>query len=415
MKKTISAVICVLLAVMTLCSCGKKNNISNDNNGDTSSKTVTIKLWGSRDDQEFLKKAVENFKKENTAKKWNITLAVVGEDKAQSEVLKDVSVAADVFCFASDQINELYKAGALYRITKNETEIKSRNSDESIEAATVDGKLYAYPSSADTCFLYYDKSLFTEDEVKSLEKIMYKDIGDKKFNFAMKMNDGWYNSAFFFTAGCTLFGEDGKDPKKCDFNSDKGLAAAEYMVDLASNSKFANYDDAKIKAGFASGNLGSAMSGSWNSADIKKSLGDNFGVAKLPTISLDGVDKDIITMSNFKFYGVNAQTKFPEDAMDLANYLTGEEVQRLRVTEKSYAPTNKMLRDDRELLSKNPVVMALSEQTKHSVLQTSISQITNFWTPAEAFGTGITDGSITKANVKQRLDDFVKSVLSSIS
>ena len=413
MKRLISLVLSAAVILMSMSACGK--NVSTDNDGDTQTKTVTLKVWGSQDDQEFLGKVIEEFKKRDTSKNWKISLAVVGEDKAQSEVLKDVSVAADVFCFSSDQISELHKAGALYRITRNDMDITSRNSDESVKVATIDGSLYAYPSSADTCFLYYDKSKFTEDEVKSLETIMSKDLGDGVINFAMKMNDGWYNSSFFLTEGCTLFGEDGTDPTKCDFNNENGVKAAEYMIDLASSDKFASYDDAKIKAGFASGTLGCAMSGSWNSTDIKNSLGENFGVAKLPTVRIDEEDRDLVTMSNFKFYGVNAQTKFPEEAMDLANFLTDEDVQKLRITEKSYAPTNMKLVNDNELLSKNPVVQALSNQTKHSVLQTSIPQISNFWTPAEAFGTGVVDGSITKSNVKQKLDDFVKSVLSNIS
>lgn len=413
MKKVLSAILCVVLLVGILTACGK--NTSNDNNGNTETKKVSLKVWGSQDDQEFLKKAVDNFKAQNNSADWDITFAVVGEDKAQNEVLKDVSAAADVFCFASDQITELHKAGALYRITRDDMMVKSRNTEESIKAATIEDNLYAYPSSADTCFLYYDKSKLTEDEVKTLESIMFKDLGDNVTNFAMKINDGWYNSSFFFTAGCTLFGEDGKDPTKCDFNNENGVMAAEYMIDLASNEKFKNFDDAKIKAGFASGTLASAVSGSWNANDIRNSLGENFGVAKLPSIKLNDENKQLVTMSNFKFYGVNAQTKHPEEAMDLANYLTGEDVQKLRVTQKSYAPTNKTLIADEKILNSNEVVRALTLQTQNSVLQTSIPQITNFWTPAEAFGTGVDDGSITKTNVKAKLDEFVKSIISNIS
>lgn len=413
MKKILSAVICLVFLLGIFTACGK--NTSNDNNGNTETKKISLKVWGSQDDQEFLKKAVETFKSKHSSVDWNITFAVVGEDKAQNEVLKDVSAAADVFCFASDQITELHKAGALYRITRDDMMVKSRNTDESIKAATIDNNLYAYPSSADTCFLYYDKSKLTEDEVRSLESIMFKDLGNNVTNFAMKINDGWYNSAFFLTAGCTLFGENGTDPTVCDFNNENGVMAANYMIDLASNEKFKNFDDAKIKSGFASGTLASAVSGSWNANDIKKSLGENFGVAKLPTIRLNEQDKQLITMSNFKFYGVNAQTKHPEEAMDLANYLTGEDVQKLRITQKSYAPTNKMLIADEETLNSNAVVRALTQQTQNSVLQTSIPQITNFWTPAEAFGTGVDDGTITKSNVKVKLDEFVKSILSKIS
>lgn len=412
MKKSIALLISVILIALTFAACGN-GNVSENNNGEVDKKeTITLRLWGAQDDKEMLTKLISDFKKEHPEKSWNITVSFVGEDDAATEVLKDVSAAADVFSFASDQIATLKKAGALYRVTNND--IRTRNSEPSVQAATVDGEIYAYPASSDTFFLYYDKAVFSDEEVKSLEKILSKDTGDKTTNFAMKIDDGWYSSSFFFTAGCTLFGEDGKDKTQCDFNSDKGVMAANYMIDLANNKKFANLDDAKIKAGFKARTLGSAVSGTWNADDIRKSLGDDFGVTKLPTIRLNGEDRNMVSMANFKLYGVNAQTKHPEEAHMLADFLTDEDAQETRFRVRSYAPTHTDLAEDEETLSSNEVVAALTAQSKHSVLQTSIDQVSNFWTPAEAFGTGLIDGTVTKQNVKEKLDAFVKAILTSI-
>ena len=41
---------------------------------------------------------------------------MVGEDKCQESVLKDVGEAADVFMFASDQLPSLVEAGAIARL-----------------------------------------------------------------------------------------------------------------------------------------------------------------------------------------------------------------------------------------------------------------------------------------------------------
>ncbi len=412
MKKIIALFISVILITLTFVACGS-GDVSENNNGQVDEKeTVTLRLWGAQDDKDMLTKLIADFKRQHPEKEWKITLSFVGEDDAATEILKDVSAAADVFSFASDQIATLKKAGALYRVTNND--IKTRNSETSVTAATVDGEIYAYPASSDTFFLYYDKRILSDEEVKSLETILAKDTRDNITNFAMKIDDGWYSSSFFFTAGCTLFGEDGTDPTKCDFNSEKGIKAANYMLDLANNKKFANLDDAKIKAGFKARTLGSAVSGTWNADDIKKSLGEDFGVTKLPTIRLDGEDKNMISMANFKLYGVNAQTKHPEEAHELANYLTDRSAQETRFKVRNYAPTHGDLAGDKNTLSSNDVVSALTAQSMHSILQTSIDQVANFWTPAEAFGTGLMDGSITKENVKEKLDAFVKSVLASV-
>lgn len=412
MKKSIALLISVILIAFTFTACGG-GNMSENNDGEVSKKeTVSLRLWGAQDDKEMLTKLISDFKKMHPEKEWKITLSFVGEDDAATEILKDVSAAADVFSFASDQIATLKKSGALYRVTKND--IRTRNSASSVQAATVDGDIYAYPASSDTFFLYYDKAVFSDEEVKSLEKILAKDTGDKVTNFAMKIDDGWYSSSFFFTAGCTLFGKDGKDKTQCDFNSEKGVMAANYMIDLANNKKFANLDDAKIKAGFKARTLGAAVSGAWNADDIKKSLGEDFGVTKLPTIRLGGEDRNMVSMANFKLYGVNAQTRHPEEAHMLADYLTDKEAQETRFRVRNYAPTHSDLAKDDKTLASNEVVAALTAQSRHAILQTSIDQVSNFWTPAEAFGTGLIDGTVTKENVKSKLDAFVGAILASI-
>lgn len=412
MKKITAVFVALAIVILTFAACTNKN-VSENNSGDVDNKkTVSLRVWGAQDDKDMLTKLISDFKKTRTNKNWDIKLSFVGEDDAATEILKDVSAAADVFSFASDQIATLKKSGALYRVTN--AEVKTRNSPSSVLAATVDGEIYAYPVTADTFFLYYDKAIFSDEEVKSLETIMAKNTGDKITNFAMKIDDGWYSSSFFFTAGCTLFGKNGTDKTQCDFNSDKGVLAANYMIDLANNKKFANLDDAKIKAGFKARTLGAAVSGAWNATDIKNSLGDNFGATKLPTIRLGTEDKNLISMANFKLYGVNAQTKFPEEAHELANYLTDREAQETRFRSRNYAPTHTKLAENTDFLSSNDVVAALTAQSAHSILQTSIDQVSNFWTPAEAFGTGIINGTVTKANVKEKLDAFVNAVLATV-
>lgn len=65
----------------------------------------------------------------------------------------------------------------------------------------MDGKLYAYPMTADNgYFLYYDKSVLSEDDVKSMDTLLAKaDASGKKF--MMSLNDAWYVYSFYAGAG----------------------------------------------------------------------------------------------------------------------------------------------------------------------------------------------------------------------
>lgn len=201
----------------------------------------------------------------------------------------------------------------------------------------------------------------------------------------------------------------------CDFNSDKGVLAGKYMINLANNPKFANHDDGKLQAGFEARQLGATVTGAWNAEAIKASLGDDMGVTKLPTITFeDGTTANMGSMANFKLYGVNSQTKFPLEAMALAEFLTNEAAQKLRFDERSFAPTNINLVNDTEALQSNPVIAASAAQGEFAALQSSIAQMGNFWTPAEAFGAGVEDGSINMDNLQEKLDLLVESILSTL-
>lgn len=428
-RKIMTAIASMAMAGVMMVGCSSSNGGSTADSGSSSSaadnganstsgsgETVSLTVWGPQEDQELLKQMCDAFAAANPDKTYEFTYGVVSEADAQKEVLKDISAAADVFAFASDQTATLVDAGALYRVTKNKDEIVAENSASSISAASIDGELYGYPYVSDTYFMYYDKSKLTEDDVKSIEGIMSKDIEGVTTNFAFDTDNGWYQSGFFFGAGCKLFGDDGTDPTQCDFNNERGYMVGEYLIDLVANPKYgANYDDSLVKAGFADGTLAAAVSGTWNAGEIQASLGDNYAATKLPEFTLsNGETVQMGSMANFKIMGVNSETKSPLDAMALAEWLTNKDNQKTRFEVRSYAPTNNELANDTDTMNSNIAVGALALQAQYATVQTSISQCQNFWTPAEAFGQEIIAGTCTKDNLQEKLDAFVESVLATL-
>lgn len=429
-RKIMTAIASMAMAGVMMAGCSSNNSGStggdsavdssaaSSNGGESagSGENVNLTVWGPQEDQELLKQMCDAFAAANPDKTYTFTYGVVSEADAQKEVIKDISAAADVFAFASDQTATLVNAGALYRVTKNKDEIVAENSESSISAASIDGELYGYPYVSDTYFMYYDKSKLSEDDVKSIEGILSKDIEGVTTNFAFNTDDGWYQSGFFFGAGCKLFGEDGTDPTQCDFNNERGYMVGEYLIDLVANPKYgANFDDSLVKAGFAEGTLAAAVSGTWNAGEIQASLGDNYAATKLPEFTLsNGETVQMGSMANFKIMGVNSETKNPLDAMALAEWLTNKDNQKTRFEVRSYAPTNVELANDTDTMNSNIAVGALAQQAQYATVQTSISQCQNYWTPAEAFGQEIIAGTCTKDNLQQKLDAYVESVLATL-
>jgi arabinogalactan oligomer/maltooligosaccharide transport system substrate-binding protein len=405
MKRILALVLVIALAATLVTGCAPKPK-----------PVVALVLWGSQDDQAMLQTMADSFKAAHTDKDYTITLGVCGEDVAKDTVLRDLDAAGDVFAFASDQIAALQGAGALLPVTVDTDAIKTANSPASVTAATVGGQLTAYPSSADTYFLYYDKKYLSDAEAGSLETIMGKSLPTGVNNFAMNLSNGWYIASFFFAGGCKLFGDTGTDATVCDFNNAGGLAAGQYMIQLSANKKkFADYGanyDSTMCQNFKDRKLAAAVSGTWNATKVQEALGTDYAATKLPTIKINGSDVNMGSFANFKLYGVNSHTKAAADAMALAEWVTNKDNQLLRFQTRSFAPTDVTI--DASTLSANVAVAADALQGKFATLQPSIKQISNYWTPAAALGTSIETGKTTTATLQKDLDALVKQILAAL-
>ena len=366
-------------------------------------ETVTLKVWASQEDQELLGVLVENFKAANPDTTWDISLGVVGEPDAKARYLEDPAAAADVFAFSNDQLLDLVNADALYEVTRNLDAIVAANSAGSIESATLDGVLYGYPMTADNgYFLYYDKSVLSEEDVQTLDGILAKanEAGKKVF---MDVSNGWYIASFFLGAGCTL-GLDENGKQTCDFNNEAGVAAGEAIRAFTADPAFLTGDDSVLTGGMGD-TICAGVSGTWNAAAIQEKLGENYAACKLPTFTLNGEQVQMSSFIGTKLIGVNTQTAHPVEAMMLAEFLTNEEAQQLRFEMREIGPSNSNVAASEEVQA-NIALAALAEQSQYGVSQKYV--LGNFWTPSEAFGLAMENQSTD--DMQSLLDSMVAQI-----
>lgn len=369
---------------------------------------ATLTVWGSQDDQQMLGEMVESFKAAYPEVAWNITVRVNGEDQAKTEVLKDTEAAADVFAVAHDQLGELVEAGAVYKNTKYADEIKARSVEASITAATSKGELYGYPSASETYFLFYDTSIFSEDQVKSLDAMLTADLAEGVTPFAIDIANAYYSGPFFLSNGCELFGADGSDAKTVTFNNAQGVDVAKLLGSLKAQGVVA-FDDTVAATQFEANTLGAYVAGPWKTQTYKELLGENFGVAELPTLNFNGEEKHMASFAGFKIYCVKANTKYPLEAMALANWLTNEENQLKRFQDRGAIPVATALANSEEVTS-DPAVKALLAQLNYSYAMPSIPQMGKFWDATKAFVQETFDGTITEADYQAKLDTLVATL-----
>lgn len=385
----------VTLIALSLVACGGTKDVEKEK--------ITLKVWGAQEAQDFLKERTDAFIAEHSDMDITIELGVVGEPDARDLVLQDLDAAADVFAFPNDQITDLLDAGALYEITKNKDKIISENVEGSVDAATVDGKLYAYPMTADNgYFMYYDKSVYSEEDVKSLDKMVeIAEASDKKVFFDVA--NGWYIASFFLGAGNTIeLDADGN--QVVDFNNDKGLLAGNYIRKFTQSKAFIGGDDSVLQGGMGD-TIAAGVSGTWNAGAMQDKLGANYAATKLPTMNLDGTQAQMSSFGGYKLMGVKTSTKHPLEAMMLAEFLTSEESQILRFETRELGPSNIKAASHSAVLE-NVALAALAAQSEFAASQQNV--LGGYWGPAEAFGTAMVDNSTE--DMQTLLDQLVEQV-----
>ena len=394
-KKSLRLATGLCAAGVLLAGCGPVS-------GDSGAEKIRLMVWSPSEDQskdsgQWLQTCCENFAALHP--EWDITFVygVSDEASAAGAVAQDPEASADVFMYANDTLtvmtdaNALAKFGGIYA-----EELQATNSETLLDSLTLDGNIYGVPFTTNTWYMYYDKSVFTEEDVKSLDTMLEK--GVVSFPFV----NSWYLPAFYFGNGCTLFGDGTQEELGADFGGENAVEVTEYLVDLVANPNFKIDQDGSGLAGLRDGSINAIFSGSWDAAAVEEILGDNMGVAALPTYTLNGEEKQMYAYAGSKAIGVNTSTKHMKASVELAMYLGSAEAQRLHYELRNVIPCNTELNSDPEIAA-DPVVKAQNDTfDRTSILQPFVASMNNCWTPVENMGKAIRNGSVTKENAAEQ-------------
>ncbi len=306
---------------------------------------------------------------------YRIDYSAVSEADAAAQLTTDVTSAGSVFYFPQDQLSRIKTAGVLEKVsTEFAEDVKTRNDESSVEAATIGGDLYAYPATADNgFFVYYNKTALdswvanttwnssgkTAEEVLADQDLLIQAAKDLRMTISMNLgeNGGWYIAGYFMGTKCyslwemdengAFYSEGVTD----NFNSADGVKAMKGMYGLISSDVFVN--DFSAPSQFSAGAL-AVVDGTWDFNDsvnaLKSYYGPNnewpsgceLGASTIWSYTVDGESYPVGTFSGFKLVG----TKPEEDpvknayAQIIANYLTGEDFQKVLLKNHGWGPSN---------------------------------------------------------------------------
>ena len=426
-KKILATLLAATLMISSLAGCGKTENPAPGNTDKPAASTdsgkdapkaedlnFNITVWVPENAVELTKSQIAAFNSSNPdGITFNATIEAVSEADSATTMINDVESGADIYFFAQDQAARLIQSGALSKLGVGAAQSVSEANAAGVVSACMSGEdMYAYPLTADNgYFMYYDKSVIPDSDIDSLEKLIAVCEAAGK-TFCMETDtSAWYLAGFFFGTGCVSEWETDSDGAFISvndtFNSDKGLIAAKGLYKLQTSpahvsSSAGTEFDAAVPAAIV-------VTGTWDFNTVSDILGDNMGVADLPSFEVDGTNYHIGSYNGCKLLGVKPQTDAARGASihKLAQYLVSEEAQLERFENLAWGPAN-LNAQASDAVQSNPGLAALLEQAPYSVPQGQIHG--SWWDIAKVIGTDVGASDGTDAGLKAALEKYQATI-----
>lgn len=385
MKKTIITML-LLSATMALIFAGG----ASEKAPSAEKQTVKLNVWVGDLYVPVTEQIIANFKAANPGVDFEITIGIESESTCKDTVLKDPEAAADVYTFADDQLLELVNGSAIQPVQDVDA-IKANIGKGAVDAATVDGKLYAYPMSASNgYFLYYNSKFFTDADVTSLNAMAQKAAAaGKTVGMQFGADGGWYVYSFFKGAGLDMALNPDGQTNHCEWACPRGEAVCQGILDLVATGGFVADATSNLCSAAKEGKVVAFIDGTWDSNPAKEAYGDGYACAKLPTYLVSGEAVQMSSFAGYKFIGVNPYSVNVGWAMELAKFMINDESQLLRFEANGDGPASTKAAASETVLA-NPAIAALAAQSAYATVQRVGG---NYWSPAATLGTILSQGN----------------------
>jgi len=322
--------------------------------GDVSAQdktTVRLTGWTSSDaEQKLFQQVLDDFSSKNAD--IDLKYEPIPSDYA-TKLQTDMAAGtvADVFYVDSSVAPDLMAAGQLRELDAD-MQASGVSAEDFypglIQAFQLNGKTYGLPKDFSTLAMVYDKKAFTDagianapttwDEVKSVAQTLKDSTGQPPIVIPADIAREF---AFHYAAGGSLFSPDGS---QIVIDSPEGQAALEFYYGLYRDGLAATPADAGAEwpgDALAKGLASLVFEGNWIFPFLQENAPDlQFGIAEMP----DG-PKGKATLAFTVSFSEFVDTKVPDQAWKLTNYLTGPEGMGKWVSLGLAMPTRKALSD----------------------------------------------------------------------
>jgi arabinogalactan oligomer/maltooligosaccharide transport system substrate-binding protein len=250
-------------------------------------------------------------------------------------------------------------------------------SETGVEGMKVDGSLYGVPESAKAVALYYNKSLVDTPPATTDELLAAVEGGAPITFFIGAYHMFGWSGAF----GGQLMDSEGK----CIADQGGWAEALAYLVALKDAGAVMDADYGVAEAPFRAGESAFFVNGPWALADYRADLGDNLGVALMPS----GPGGNADPLNGIDGFYINPNSENKQDAVELALFLTSGESAQIYTDMAGHVPIRSSVD------ASDPLVATFAEASANGFPRPQSPEFANYWTPFGDMFTKVIEGAST--------------------
>ena len=405
MKKLLA---CILVLCLLLTCVGCKDDAPKPE-----PKEISISVWMPQVDQEEGNNWLENMEKRFQAAHPECRIIWNNEVKEVVDLSLDLqtgaAVTADVYYYSSNDMNDLvYKKFLTFLDGKYLDQAKNDNEAVHINLISSNvGGVYGFPMESDTLIMFYDKTVFAEEDVASLDRMA--EVG----RVDMPFRSGFSAGCIFIGCGGRVYGNIGNDTMGINFTERfGGYTAAKKMVELIQN---ANVNGAECGPfGLLNGTADAVFAMVSDYPKLKEAMGDRLGAAMLPTFTAEGNEYQMKSLAYCENIGVNPKAGEEEGKLELcmefASFLASAEGQLLRYEMNGTVPINKGLRRHENVVADSLVTALMDTVAIAAIPATKGLGYSAYYGAVANFGNNVSIGAVTLENYQFIVDDLNASL-----
>ena len=305
---------------------------------------VEIELWTKEGDPQIA--YVESLAEAYSAEHPNVTINVVNKDV---EVLREDLVntalapesAPELVWTVADHVGPFTSADVIQSL---DGQVDTAPYEEgALSAVQVDGTTWGIPiSNGNQLMLYYNKSLVGDEPPADTDELIAtaaENTGDGSYGLVFNETESFWLTPWLAGFDASVFADDGVTPT---LDTPEMQAALEFLYGLKYTEEVmpseADYTIASDL--FTTGDAAMIVNGDWELGNYADQMGDDLGVAPLPTVTSTGQDPAPYTAGSFYMVPSAVEGDALTVVLDFISWSTNTENQILMVEELRRLPAN---------------------------------------------------------------------------